>query len=205
MDLELLEYGQKHGCIDYVCRLGVLYMGSCVQKGEVMSFDWKSTLSTIAPLIGGSIGGPMGAVGVSAALKAFGIEPSKDPQDNETLLKETMKSATPADMLLLKQADQQFEKDMAELGLKREQMHQADRGSARQREATVGGNTTPVMAWVIIVGGFSFLAATMFLEMKADPLTQGTVLGLVIGEIRQVTAYYFGSSSGQDFTSGEKQ
>jgi len=166
--------------------------------------DWKSVISKVAPIIGGSLGGPMGALGVSAALKVFGIKSSADPQDNERILEEAIKVATPEQLLALKNADHQFKLSMRKLGLDEKKLHIDDTQNARQRQISVGGITTPIMAWAILLGGFTFLGVIMYNKVVIDDMLLGTIIGLIIGEIRQVTAYFFGSSSGQDFKTGEK-
>jgi hypothetical protein len=164
-----------------------------------MNFDWKSTLSAVAPLIGGSLAGPMGAAGVKLALSAFGIEPADNPADNEVMLEQKIANATPAEMLALKKADQDFKAQMKQLDIDIIKISQVDRGNARAREIAVGGKTTPLMAWFIVAVGFSFLAVILFQPVVVDKILLGTIIGLIIGEMRQVTAYYYGSSSGQDY------
>ena len=102
-------------------------------------------------------------------------------------------------MLALKKADQDFKAQMKQLDIDIIKISQVDRGNARAREIAVGGKTTPLMAWFIVAVGFSFLAVILFQPVVVDKILLGTIIGLIIGEMRQVTAYYYGSSSGQDY------
>ena len=172
--------------------------------GATMSFDWKGVVSKVAPMIGASLGGPMGAMGVSAALTALGIEPAPNSEDNERLLEETLQTASPDQLLALRTADNKFKISMKKLGLNEKQMGFDDVANARQRETNVGGNTTPMMGWTLVLGGFGFLGIILFNPVVVDKILLGTIIGMLISEIRQVTAYYFGSSSGQDFKTSEK-
>ncbi len=166
-----------------------------------MGFDWKSLVRTVAPTVGSAIGGPLGGMATNVLLDTLGIKPSTNDQDNDRILEERLRTASPADLLALKKADQDFEAKMAEIGLDKEKLHQQDRHSARQREVQVGGRAAPALATVTIVGFFACVGYVLSGKVNLSG-EQGVIIGTLIGYVSakadQVVSYYFGSSSGQD-------
>ena len=171
--------------------------------------DWKKVISSVAPTLGTALGGPLGGVAVTGILSALGIEGSTDPEQNEKLLEEKMKLASPADLVTLKEAEYQFKKDMKKMGVDIEAIHAKDRDSARKREVKIGGYTTPLIAVIVVVGFFGMAAAVLLGVTDAMTTTAvgfaGTVVGYASAKADQVISYYFGSSSGQDYATQNKR
>ena len=78
-----------------------------------MSFDWKKLVGTVAPSIGTALGGPLVGMAVKSVAVALGMAPDTP----EEKVVEKLQGATPADLLALKLADQQFAKDMRSLDI----------------------------------------------------------------------------------------
>jgi hypothetical protein len=159
------------------------------------NFDWKKAVATIAPSLATALVPELGLAGVAirAIGQAFGLTEATEQQVSDAIAK-----ATPADLLALKQAAQQFEKDMAALGVDLEKIAAEDRASARDREIKTGDSWTPrILAAIVVVGYLSvqwyILSHIVPTEMREIVLrSMGTLdmaLGLVLG-------YYFGSSAG---------
>ena len=111
-----------------------------------------------------------------------------------------MASATPDQLLALKQADQDFAVRMRELDIDLEKIAAGDRDSARRREAQVRDWMPRVLAFVVVAGFMAtvFLVLLGLVDGMKDPLmatTVGTLIGFVSAKAEQVIAYYFGSSS----------
>lgn len=81
-----------------------------------MSFDWKSALGNIAPMLATALGGPLAGGAVAAITKALGL--GDDATDAEIAKK--LAVADPGTLLELKKAEQEFAAHMAELGFKSE-------------------------------------------------------------------------------------
>jgi hypothetical protein len=158
-------------------------------------FDWKKAVATIAPSLATALVPELGLAGVAvrAIGQAFGLTDATEQQVSEALAK-----ASPADLQALNDADQQFQKEMAALGIDLEKIAAEDRASARDREIKTGDSWTPRILGAIVVVGY--LAVQWYLlshivptEMREIVLrSMGTLdmaLGLVLG-------YYFGSSAG---------
>jgi hypothetical protein len=159
------------------------------------NFDWKKAVATIAPGIATALAPELGLAGVAirAVGQAFGLQDAAEPQ-----VAAAVANASPQDLLALKQADQQFRKDMAALGIDLERIAAEDRASARDREIKTGDSWTPrILAAVVVLGYLAvqwyILAHVVPQEMREIVLrSMGTLdmaLGLVLG-------YYFGSSAG---------
>ena len=164
-----------------------------------MGFDWKSMLSTVAPTVATALGGPLAGVAAQAGLSALGIEPTDNPEDNLRLLEAKVASATPADLLALKQADQQFKTELRRLDIDEQKLHADDRANARQREATLRDHTPKIIAAIIVCGFFAVQWWIMTTELPAGAreIVLRT-LGALDAALSIVLTYYFGSSSGQD-------
>lgn len=161
-----------------------------------MAFDWKATIGAVAPTIATALGGPLAGLATKAIVGALGL----DDGASEAEIASAVAKATPEQLLALKQADNKLVVDMETLGVERERIAQADRASARDREARVMDFTPKVLATVII-GGFLatvYMVLAGYVDGLKDPLTAalvGTLIGYVSAKADQVVAYYFGSSA----------
>ena len=104
-------------------------------------------------------------------------------------------------LLALRKADDDFKLHMAELGVELEKIGQADRDSARKREAEVKDWTPALLALLLTLGFFSALGFMMAHGLSRD--TAGseallTMLGSLGTGFTMVLAYYFGSSAGSE-------
>lgn len=156
-----------------------------------MSFDWKSTLKAVAPVLGTAVGGPFGAIAgsvISAALGATGSD--------EATLSAAMQNATPDQLLALKTADNQFKLDMAKLGFRPEELEVQDRTSARSAYAATKDQMVPVLAFIIVGSFVGVVAGVLFGQMRIDTVLAGTLIGYLSAKAEQVLAFYFGSSKG---------
>lgn len=158
--------------------------------------DWKSIVGTVAPTIATALGGPLAGLAVKAIGGVFGLGEGA----TEAEVAKAVIGATPADLLALKKADQDFAVKMRELDVDLERIAETSRTSARDREVKVGGYANPILAGVIVAGFLVtvFMVLAGYVEGMKDPLTATTV-GLLIGYVSakadQVVAYYFGSTA----------
>jgi hypothetical protein len=163
--------------------------------------DWKSVVGKIAPALGTALLGPLSGAAISVIGNALGLD-----EHTEESIKNALSGATPDQLLALKKADQDFEKSMAELGIKKtelafgfdkdmEQIAASDRDSARKREISVGDKTARNLAYAITVGFFGILTALM---THSVPPESKEVLYVMLGSLGTawtgVIAYYFGST-----------
>lgn len=159
----------------------------------------KALISTVAPLLGTALGGPLGGLAGGFIARALG---TKDPSTG------TVTVATPADvekalgiqdpatLLALKKADNDFKTHMADLGVTEDQLAYADTASARSREVVVKDKTPSVLAYVVTVGFFGVLG---YMLVIGKPPVGGDALLVMLGALggawASVVSYYFGSSA----------
>jgi hypothetical protein len=161
------------------------------------SFDWKSLVKSIAPMLGTALGGPLGGIAGAALSKALGT-----PDAEPATLAAAVQGATPDQLAAIQKADQDFKVQMTKLGFENEEaltrIAAEDRSSARDREVKTGDSWTPrilaafvVLAWI----GVQFF----LLKHIVDPAMRDIImrmLGTLDAALTFVLAYYFGSSAG---------
>ena len=161
-----------------------------------MAFDWKKVVGTVAPTIATALGGPLAGLAVKAIGGALGM--GEGATEAEVAAK--IAGATPADLLALKKADQEFALEMQRLEVDLERIAAGDRDSARQMQRETKSWAPPVLA-AVVVGGFIAASVAVlggWVEGLKDPLIAALV-GSVIGNITAATMlvlnFYFGTSA----------
>lgn len=161
-----------------------------------MAFDWKRVVGTVAPTIATALGGPLAGLAVKAIGGALGLGEGA----SEAEIEAKIAGATPADLLALKKADQDFAVKMRELDVDLERIAAGDRDSARKMQQETKSWAPPVLASVVVGG---FIAASVavlggWVDGLKDPLVAALV-GSVIGNITAATMlvlnFYFGTSA----------
>ena len=74
-----------------------------------MSFDWKSVVGTVAPVLGTALGGPFGGLAGKMIQDALGV-------DNEDAMVQELQ-ANPDALVKLKEVELSFKARMKELGI----------------------------------------------------------------------------------------
>lgn len=160
-----------------------------------MAFDWKALLGTVAPTLATAFGGPLAGMATKAVIGALGLSP--DASDSQVAL--AMANATPADLLALKKADQDFAGHMKELDVDLERISAGDRDSARKMQISTGSWVPGVLALGITSGFFGILAWMLVYGIRKDVAGSEAMI-LMLGSLGTawvgVVSYYFGSSAG---------
>jgi hypothetical protein len=160
-----------------------------------MSFDWKSTLATVAPKLATALGGPLAGTAATTLSAALLGEARPDTQEVEAIIQQ----ATPETLATLKAAEQAFQSDLKALDIDLERIHAGDRSDARRREVAIKDQVPALLGGAVIVGFFAAFAATLLV-----PFPEGSkeglflLLGVLGGMATAVINYYYGSSSGSD-------
>lgn len=160
---------------------------------EGVSFDWRRTLATVAPVLASAFGGPMAGVAVSMAGKALGLDNATE-QD----IAEAVASGSPDVLVKLREVDTQFKLEMKRLDVDIERIHASDRDSARDL-AKVRGLGPQIALAVIFVCGFVYVLGVIFQGGTIDPEMREIatyVLGILSAGLVQIMNYFFGSSAG---------
>lgn len=149
----------------------------------------------IAPTALVAMGQPVGAALLRQVLGG------KDGDDVEKLVEGA--TLTPDGIERLKLAEIELQKFESEKGIRFAELDVADVQSARQHDIEMrkqGDRTTKQLAW-LIVGAFVALSATVVFAAllglgPVESTLVGSIIGYLLGEAKQVTAFYFGSSRG---------
>ena len=155
--------------------------------------NWKDIVKTVAPTIASALGGPAAGMGIKfLADKLLG-----DPNATEIDVENYIKTASPDDMLKLKQLDVDFKLKMKQLDIDVFKLEVSDRDSARKREIAVKDKAPSILAGVITIG---FFAVFYFVFTNVLPEGNSQAIFILVGALTagltQVLNYYFGSSKG---------
>jgi len=146
----------------------------------------KQIIGTVAPMLGTSLGGPLGGIAGNMLQKALGV-------DTEEAALQLIDTNPTESLAKLRQAEVEFKK----LDIDLERINQQDRDSARQRQVAMKDHTPTVLAFLLTAGFFG----TLFWMLKYGlPLEGRDVIMVMIGSLGtawiSAIVYYFGSSSG---------
>jgi hypothetical protein len=158
-------------------------------------FDWKEVVKTIAPTLGKvvSIANPMAGLALSTLSEV--LLGKLDGTEEDISL--ALKVATPEQLLLLKQADNQFKLDMEKLELDFSNLDQQDRSGARDMASKT--SLYPQIALsVFYIGGYFgllFLFVTGGVQVPDTLKTEfNMLLGMLSAPMLNILNFWFGSS-----------
>jgi len=159
-----------------------------------MTFGAKAlqVLKTVAPTIAMGALGPFGPLAAGILSAALGT-PAGDDKAAETALL----TATPDQLLALRQAENSFQIQLKQLGIDEEKLVYEDVANARGREIATRDTTPRYMAYLITAGFFVTLG---YLIVYGKPQTGGDVMLVMVGALgtawANIISYYYGSSAG---------
>ena len=169
--------------------------------------DWKGLGEQLfkkgLPLLGGLLGGPVGALGAKAAVSlvssALGLK-AEDATPDKILERI---EADPQALIELKKAEMAHKERLQTLLLEEKELELKDVADARARERAIVEATGKkdwnlyVLAWVTVLGFFGLTGLLMKVSIPESSSEVVFILfgGLVAG-FTQVLGYFFGSSRG---------
>ena len=142
----------------------------------------------LVPTIATCLGGPLAGLAVTAVSKALGIDEDKvqDVIDSGKLNADQIVS--------LKQAEIELQRQAQELGLNFEQLAVQDRASARDLQKETKSFIPPVLSILVTLGFFGILGGLM-----SGKIMTSDALMLMLGSLGTawtgIIAFYFGSSA----------
>jgi hypothetical protein len=155
----------------------------------------KQIIGTVAPILGTAIGGPFGALAGGIISKLCG--------NGDTAAAEAAITSGDPDILLkLKQADNDFQIQLKQLGISEDKLAYDDTANARAREMAVKDNTPRTLAYLYTAGFFAVLAGQFWIvlsHVQLDPTALrliDTTTGVLFAMMLGCKEYYFGSSAG---------
>ena len=152
---------------------------------------WKQILGSVAPSLARALGGPVAGMAVQAIADKLGLtEATKDA------VQAALETASPETLLKLKELDQTFARQMAELGIEGEKVDAGDRASARALLTSTKDWVPGALASAVTIAFMGTLAVMLFFKIPADNQAAANImLGALAGAQVQVLNFYFGSSS----------
>lgn len=166
-----------------------------------MSFDWKSLVSTIAPVLGTALGGPFGGMATKAiagALLGDDVADTVPQSDLAGKISEALQHDSEA-LVKLKAADQAFDTRMKELDIDILAIDAKDRDSARAMAQNTGLKPQIILASVYVVafGGVLFAVFSGAVNLEGPQLNMANILiGILSAGLVQIMNFFFGSSAG---------
>ena len=156
-----------------------------------MAISLKKILGAVAPALATAVGGPLAGTAVKEiAKKVLGKENA-----TESEVEAALASASPEQIIKLKELDQQFARDMAAAGIELEKLEVDDRKSARERMVAAKDKIPSVLA-LVIVG--TMMAVIGLLFTQTIPADNKEIfinaLGMLEGATLAVMNFEFGSS-----------
>lgn len=154
-------------------------------------------LSAVAPLLGTTIGGPLGGTAVNLLMSALGLPAGTSNDD----LKTAIVGANPDQLLALKKADQDFQVSMATLDLKKADLSVQDVQGARTMNIA---NKDPMVRWLAILTLLSFGGIAAGILSNLFPLNTvtaglaGTVLTILGTELKSIFRFFYGGNLTDD-------
>lgn len=128
----------------------------------------KGVVENLAPTIATCVGGPLAGTAVAALEHVFGVSPdtSSSPEQRAGNIAAVIAGATPEQLAQMRQADQEFQAKMTELGFKDKEslaaLNVQDVEGARDMQKSTKSWVPPVLTLGITLGFFGLVAALMF-------------------------------------------
>lgn len=153
--------------------------------------DWKKIVSTVAPLLGTALGGPLGGLALKTLGEALGLD-----EHTEEAISAAITGASPELLLKIKQADQQFAKDMKVLDVDIERIAAADRGGAREMQIQTRAKTPAVLSWVIVIAALGLEGYIMMagIPTAVPDVVAGRILGTLDASLLTVITFWLGAA-----------
>lgn len=152
----------------------------------------KGILSTVSPLIGNAVGGPVGG----AAVKILAEKLTGDENTSLDELEKIVASASPEQLAQMKDAEYEFKAKLKELGIEEQEVRAKDRASARDMQKANKSKIVPLLATITVGAFFAVVAWVLSGKVTLESTLLGFVLGQVSAKAEQVYNFYFGSSDG---------
>ena len=151
----------------------------------------SNIIGSVAPTLGTALGGPLGGMAGDVISKVLGVD------NNPASLEKAIATATPEQLMEIKKAEKDFEKQMKELDVDLYKLETQEKQDARK---TFSKDWTARIIGIAMVGGFLgyiFLVTLQPPEQNSEALIN-LVLGYLGGLASAVISFYFGATNKQD-------
>lgn len=155
--------------------------------------DWKDLLRTIAPGLATALGGPL----AGAAVKVLGdkLLGSPNATEDEVAAALSAGSLSGEQLKALKEAELNFQVEMAKIDQAMEASFIEDRKSAREMESATHSPVPAILSYFVTLGYFGVLTGMMTKWLViADSQVALMMLGSLTTAWGSVLAFWFGST-----------
>jgi len=145
-------------------------------------------IGSVAPTLGTALGGPLGGMAGDVISKVLGVD------NNPASLEKAIANATPEQLMEIKKAEIDFEKQMKALDVDLYKLETQEKQDARK---TFSKDWTARIIGIAMIGGFLgyiFLVTLQPPEQNSEALIN-LVLGYLGGLASAVISFYFGASN----------
>ena len=154
--------------------------------------DWKALIKSVSPLIGGALGGPLGAAAASFVASKLGLTANTIEAVTEVL---SSGKLTPEQITQLKLAETDFQKFLELNKIKTEEIAAGDRNSARESFKVTKSAVPAVLTYLITAGFFGVLTAMFMYPDVKDSSPLMIMLGSLGTAWTGACAFWFGTTS----------
>lgn len=160
---------------------------------------WEDIIKTVAPAVAGFFGTPLAGVATKALVDGL----FEDGDGDETKLEELIKTATPETLAKIKEIEAKFKTDMANAGVKLEEIAHEDRKDARKHGKSSWMDE--LLTLIFVSGYFGILFCMIIYSADIGNIPDKvfgvlvTAFGVMTSAIPQILNYWFGNTkSSQD-------
>lgn len=150
----------------------------------------KQIISTVAPMLGTVLGGPLGGLAGNALAQALG---TTDPKAQEAAIV----AGNPDTLLKLKQAEDAVKEHLRQMDIDEEKLSFDDTANARAMQVATHDSTPKYLAYLIT---FGFFATLGYLIVYGKPQAGGDVMLVMVGSLgtawASIVSFFYGSSAG---------
>ena len=160
--------------------------------GCLMKFSAiKGLIGAVAPTLGSAIGGPVGNAAMQLISTTLGCKP------DERSVEKAVSEASSEDLAKIREAELQFEADMAQMGVDVFALETADNQDARKHFAKDWTAKFIGLVMVLFFCSYILMITIMPPEQNSMELIN-LVLGYMGGLVSAVISFYFGASQKHD-------
>jgi hypothetical protein len=161
--------------------------------------EWKSIVKTVAPALGTALGGPL----AGAATKFIADKLLGNPDASEDQIAQAIQTATPDQLLKLKELDNNFALENKRIGLEYYKTDASDRANARDANVK---NNNPVDEIIKLYLLFTLSMVLYFclyalIQQKVEGVEANIISGILGSAFTALLAmvyFYWGTSKGSD-------
>lgn len=151
----------------------------------------KGLIGSVAPVLGAALGGPLGGIAGKFIGDALGVAPDQ--------IEQTLATASPDILVLLRKLDREFEAKMAELEVDVFKLEVADTSNAREMAKSSGAWPQIGLSAAYTLGYFALLFLLLNGTLVIAAATASIIevlLGVMTAAQIQIMNFWFGSSRG---------